>query len=118
MNPEVQQQTEICPLCEGRSMGPGEACLAGCADGMVLPTTAHILRNIKPWMLADRKEIEQLKTENERLKGALDILQMREAAYRSTHDLNGDGSMKTGAAWDAMRRAGDKARALLSSREE
>lgn len=47
----------------------------------------------------------------------LDILQMREAAYRSAHDLHGDGSMKSGAAWDAMRHAGDAARAILHRRE-
>ena len=47
-------------------------------------------------------------------RGKLDILQMREAAYRSAHDLHGDGSMKAGAAWDAMRRAGDDARACLA----
>lgn len=47
------------------------------------------------------------------LRNALDDLQQAEAEYRLMHDLHGDGAAATGRAWDLMRRAGNKARAVL-----
>ena len=45
---------------------------------------------------------------------ALEDLAVCEAEYRHEHDVYGDGNIMTGRAWDRMRRAGDRARALLS----
>lgn len=46
---------------------------------------------------------------------ALHALEQAEMTYRAAHDLFGDGSRECGRAWDLMRRAGDAARAALSS---
>lgn len=51
------------------------------------------------------------------LEGALEDLQKSEAAYRMAHDAHGDGHLISGRCWDLMRRAGDKARAVLSKPE-
>lgn len=40
-----------------------------------------------------------------------------EQAYRKAHDLYGGGDIRTGRAWDAMRRAGDAARQALAALE-
>lgn len=45
---ESTPEDEVCPACEGHTMGPGEFCMAGCRGGKVLPTTASVLRNIMP----------------------------------------------------------------------
>lgn len=60
--------------------------------------------------------VADLKRQLAEARGALDILQMREAAYRLAHDLYGDGDRKAGSAWDAMRHAGDCARAHLAQK--
>jgi hypothetical protein len=49
------------------------------------------------------------------MREALEDLQQAEAEYRLMHDRHGDGSQAAGRAWDLMRRAGDKARALLDA---
>lgn len=49
---------------------------------------------------------------------ALAELEQAEQAYRTCHDLHGSGDRRTGRAWDLMRRAGEKARALLKAVEE
>lgn len=41
-------------------------------------------------------------------------LEAAEAAYRKIHDLAGDGNIRTGRAWDHMRRCGDHARMVLA----
>ena len=41
-------------------------------------------------------------------------LSVCEREYRRCHDLYGRSDMRTGRAWDAMRRAGDRLRTLLS----
>ena len=41
-----------------------------------------------------------------------------EAEYRRCHDVFGDGHIQAGRAWDAMRRAGDEARATLTRAKE
>lgn len=41
-----------------------------------------------------------------------------EADYRKCHDLHGDSDMRTGRAWDRMRRAGDAIRASLDQSHE
>lgn len=50
----------------------------------------------------------------EELTKALEDLQDAEQAYRMCHDLDGDGHVNTGRAWDKMRRAGRRARSALS----
>ena len=45
---------------------------------------------------------------------ALDELQDAEKIYRMCHDIDGDGHMNTGRAWDRMRRAGQRAREALA----
>ena len=49
----------------------------------------------------------------ERMHAALAELAEAEFSYRHVHDHYGSDSLITGRAWDAMRRSGDKARALL-----
>lgn len=49
------------------------------------------------------------------LADELRALANAEAEYRRSHDLFGTDDMRTGRAWDAMRRAGDKARAILTA---
>jgi hypothetical protein len=51
----------------------------------------------------------------EMLRGALEILADAERDYRVIHDLQGDGHMDTGRAWDHMRWAGDRAREFLAA---
>lgn len=60
------------------------------------------------------EEFESDLAANARLREALDKLQAAEAAYRVAHDVHGDMTMKSGRAWDLMRRAGDGARAALN----
>lgn len=45
---------------------------------------------------------------------ALTYLEAAEANYRKIHDLAGDGNIRTGRAWDHMRRCGDHARMVLA----
>lgn len=45
---------------------------------------------------------------------ALEELQAAETAYRMCHDLDGDGHINTGRAWDKLRQAGQRARTALS----
>ena len=42
-----QDLNTTCPICEGRDLGPGGHCYAGCRDGKVLTTTAFTLKNIR-----------------------------------------------------------------------
>lgn len=56
--------------------------------------------------------------EGERLREALFFLASAEAEYRRLHDLHGDGDIRTGRAWDRMRRRGDEARAALRATDE
>jgi hypothetical protein len=48
---------EACPICEGKAMGAGEFCPAGCREGRVLWTSANVLRNIKPFLYANMPEM-------------------------------------------------------------
>lgn len=45
---------------------------------------------------------------------ALEELQAAETSYRMCHDLDGDGHINTGRAWDKLRQAGQRARAALA----
>lgn len=45
---------------------------------------------------------------------ALQNLATAESEYRKLHDLHGDDDMRTGRAWDWMRRKGDAARKALN----
>lgn len=56
-------------------------------------------------------EIEALRAERDWWQGAAKALAEREADYRHNHDVHGRGDMKTGRAWDLMRRQGDRIRA-------
>lgn len=63
-------------------------------------------------------EIEDLRAAKAELVDALNVLQANESVYREVHDLKGAGDMATGRAWDCMRHAGDKARALVAKHGE
>lgn len=56
-------------------------------------------------------EIKALRAERDWWQGAAKALAEREADYRHNHDVHGRGDMKTGRAWDLMRRQGDRIRA-------
>ncbi len=45
---------------------------------------------------------------------ALGDLENCEAEYRHDHDIYGGGDIRTGRAWDRLRRAGDRARAIIA----
>lgn len=62
--------------------------------------------------------LPELLTTITELVSALEDLSNREQEYRRAHDLHGSGDTRTGRCWDLMRRAGDKARALLAGREQ
>jgi len=49
------------------------------------------------------------------LLNALRYLADCEARYRLSYEQRGSGDMQTGRAWDAMRKAGDRARAILKA---
>lgn len=51
---EQNTRDETCLMCEGKKMGPGEFCIAGCRDGVVRWTAANVLRNVKPWLECPR----------------------------------------------------------------
>lgn len=75
---------ETCPICEGREMGPGEGCLAGCRDGKVLWTSANVLRNVKFWMDADRREIDRLRADTKGLVDALEKIERWHGEFPDT----------------------------------
>ncbi len=85
-----------------------DAALSDCVALLTNPNVNPYIRRVA----ADA--IEALQAERVELVAALWELQLAEATYRKLHDLHGRGSMKVGRAWDELRRAGDKARALLS----
>lgn len=62
-------------------------------------------------------DVKAVVKERDDLREALKNLAEAEAAYRLAHDVEGDKSMKAGRAWDVMRRAGDKARAMVKPKE-
>lgn len=80
------------------------------------PEQAAIMRYTMDREAADA--ISRLERENAELRGMLGDLQFAESDYRAVYGLHGDGSRQSGRAWDLMRRAGDKARALLSRTQE
>ncbi|WP_375414518.1 hypothetical protein [uncultured Bradyrhizobium sp.] len=59
-------------------------------------------------------DMEKLMNERDALVRALDDLQSAETIYRMCHDLDGDGHINTGRAWNKLRQAGQRARAALS----
>lgn len=52
------------------------------------------------------------------LTEAASALEKAEATYRYCHDVLGGGDIKTGRAWDKMRRAGDRVRSLIKQTHE
>lgn len=64
---------------------------------------------------AEADTISTLRAEVERLREGLANLERAESEYRWAHDTIGGGDIKTGRAWDLMRRCGDRARALLET---
>ena len=59
------------------------------------------------------KDVEAAEAENARFRTALNDLCAAEQHYRSEHDIHGGKSLKSGRAWDLMRRAGNDGRAAL-----
>jgi len=53
--------------------------------------------------------------QNQQMRTALADLAVAEQDYRQKHDLYGDDDMRTGRAWDLLRRAGNAARSVLSA---
>ena len=58
-----------------------------------------------------------LEAVNKRLRETLVELVTAEAEYRLCHDRYGDGDLRSGKAWDRMRRAGDAAYKSLEQPE-
>lgn len=119
-----------CPWC-GRSVEQGESCW--CKGSQEAAMTRQ---EIKVELDAARRDNDRLTAENARLNAmlgeeakrrkeaeaardmlreALTDLAAAEMGYRIRHDVYGDGSPHTGRAWDLMRRAGDKARAVRAA---
>ncbi len=67
----------------------------------------------KESMATARAALSAIQSRDAGLREALDELAQAESRYRYAHDILGAGDLKTGRAWDLMRRAGDKARATL-----
>lgn len=98
-----------------------------CRDGLQrMKTDAHITkkalvrankqaraRGEEPLSARPTGDEAPLTPYGEQMQEALEALTFAEASYRSAHDLFGDGSREAGREWDLMRRAGDRARALL-----
>jgi hypothetical protein len=59
-------------------------------------------------------ERDRLRAEKAELVAVLKELADYEQRYRASHDQRGSGHIQTGRLWDAMRRAGDHARAALA----
>ena len=59
------------------------------------------------------EEFAQLRARLAEAETLLLSLADAERTYRMLHDLNGDGSIEAGHAWDSMRHKGDKAIAFL-----
>jgi len=57
---------EACPVCEGKPMPLGSGCMAGCRDGIVLTTSANVLRNLLFWFRMQEREIAELRMTPER----------------------------------------------------
>ncbi len=53
----------------------------------------------------NREALEGAEGESSRLRELLNDLRIKVNTYRLRHDLFGDGDMRTGRAWDEMRRA-------------
>lgn len=62
-------------------------------------------------------ERDEARAEVDGLKKALYRLATCEADYRAKHDMLGGSDIKTGRAWDALRKAGDSARKALAATE-
>jgi hypothetical protein len=54
----VGVEEEVCPLCEGKPMPAGMGCIAGCREGIVLTTSANVLRNVKTWLERSADAVE------------------------------------------------------------
>lgn len=59
---------------------------------------------------------DELRAHVRNLEELLRDLANAEAAYRDVHDRSGDGTLVAGRAWDAMRKAGDRARAAIGDK--
>lgn len=59
-------------------------------------------------------DLVAMQAERDRFKAALSELSDSERNYRMIHDLDGDAHINAGRAWDKMRQAGHRARALLT----
>lgn len=79
-----------------------------CRDGGAY-ATRHLAISHHASSIADA--IERLRSVS--VSPPLAELSKAEQAYRQAHDLYGPGDLRTGRAWDQMRRAGDDVRLLL-----
>lgn len=60
-------------------------------------------------------QLEQLERDHDAMEERLDDLQRCEALYRFRHDGLGASDPVVGGCWDRMRKAGDRARAILGT---
>lgn len=99
-----------CPECESPKQKAGTRLATLTAP----PTSGEALTKLQ----AMGQEFDATSGEEMRLRERLVALATAEAEYRKLHDLHGDDDMRTGRAWDWMRRKGDEARAALTKGAE
>ena len=115
-------QTEGVGLDKNRvlhSCGQPDSFKAQCAN---CGTDIELKVNALEQLLSEESHSEHLKScgmcqnfvgEGERLRVALQDLEIAECRYRAAHGLQRAGHQMTGYCWDQMRRAGDRARVAL-----
>ena len=93
-----------------------EACARIVEGAQAIASSSEAARDLE----CVAKAIRALPTAPSADVGLVDLLndlQDAEANYRHCHDLYGGGDMKSGRAWDLMRRRGDAARSALAAKE-
>ncbi len=71
---------EACPVCEGKPVPSGSWCMAGCREGIVLTTSANVLRNVMFWYRAQERELSEARMTPERQEA------IRQAARKAVGD--------------------------------
>lgn len=88
------------------------------AGRLVLAERDAAIARVSGLIEANNREVERRRTAEQSVEVLEDELRDLcgvEEQYRSNYERYGDGSLHTRRAWDAMHRAGDRARRLLSS---